>query len=110
MIFAVLAFGTWALSRPSRALTYATDAILPVYLMHQTVIVFAAYVIAPLSWPVGIELVFLLVAASAGPLLVYHLLVQEIALLRFMFGLRPLRRATQDNSSSSRHSLSKRGS
>jgi hypothetical protein len=110
MIFAVLAFGTWALSRPSRALTYATDAILPIYLMHQTVIVLAAHVIAPLGWPAGIELAVLLAAAGVGPLLVYHLIVREITLLRLLFGLRPLPRATWGDNSSRTHSLSNRGS
>lgn len=93
MLFAVLAFAEWALTRPSPALTYANDAILPVYLMHQTALVVTADLITPLAWPLAVELPALLLATTLIPLGLYHALVRHMPWLRRLFGLRPKLRA-----------------
>jgi surface polysaccharide O-acyltransferase-like enzyme len=89
MLWSVVAFGHWALNRPSRALTYASDAILPVYLMHQTVLVLVADVVVNQRWPMPIEVATLFSAASILPLAIYHFAVRRTPWLRFLFGLRP---------------------
>lgn len=89
MLWSVVAFGQWALSRPSRALTYASDAILPVYLMHQTVLILIANIVLTWGWPLPAEMATLLVSASVLPLVLYHVLVRRTPWLRFLFGLRP---------------------
>ncbi|MEJ0059754.1 MAG: acyltransferase family protein [Terricaulis sp.] len=89
MLFAVAAFGEWALNRPSAALTYATDAILPVYLMHQTVLVIVADQIVFHHWPLATELAVLFASASLIPLFIYHVVVRHTPWLRVLFGLRP---------------------
>lgn len=94
MLLAVLGFAAWLLNRPSQALTYATDAILPVYLMHQTVLVIVADVIVLRHWPLTLEMGVLFAAALAIPLIIYHFLVRRTALLRVLFGLRPHARHT----------------
>jgi glucan biosynthesis protein C len=90
MLFAVLAFGAWGLSKPSGALTYATDAILPVYLMHQTGIIVAASFVVGRQWPLALEISALLLAGGAVPLFAYHFIIRDAPLLRWLFGLRPL--------------------
>lgn len=92
-LFGVLAFGAWAWSRPSPALTYASDAILPVYLMHQTVLVMVGDTVVPQHWPLPMEMTTLLASTLAAPLVIYHLLVRGNPPLRRLFGLRPLRRS-----------------
>jgi peptidoglycan/LPS O-acetylase OafA/YrhL len=89
MLFSVAAFGEWALNRPSAALTYATDAILPVYLMHQTMLVLVADKIVFHHWPLAAELVTLFASASLLPLAIYHVAVRHTPWLRVLFGLRP---------------------
>lgn len=89
MLFGVLAFAARWLNKPSPVLTYAADAILPVYLMHQTVLVVAADAIVPRHWPLLIELPVLVAATGLIPLLLYHTLVRETPALRVLFGLRP---------------------
>jgi hypothetical protein len=89
MLWSVLALGQWALDRPSRALTYASDAILPVYLMHQTVLILVADLILTQRWPLPVEFATLFLAASVLPLTIYHLAVRRTPWLRFLFGLRP---------------------
>lgn len=88
MLFSVLAFGHWALNRPSPILAYVSDAILPVYLMHQTALVLAGDFI--ISQRIGLipEAAFLFAAAILLPLVLYHVLVRHTPLLRVLFGLR----------------------
>ncbi len=89
MLFSVLAFGHWALSRPTAASRYAADAILPIYLMHQTALIVTADMIVSRAWPLHIEAFTLIAATTALPLAAYHFFVRHTPVLRFLFGLRP---------------------
>lgn len=89
MLFSVLAFGNWALNRPNKASRYAADAILPIYLMHQTALIITADAIVSRGWPLPIEMSALLLATTLIPLAVYHVFVRRTPWLRFLFGLRP---------------------
>ncbi|GAM96388.1 inner membrane protein [alpha proteobacterium U9-1i] len=88
MMFAVAAFGAWALNHPSRQLSYLSDAILPVYLLHQTVLVVAADAITPLGWPLWAELAVLPTLTLLLPLGIYHFAIRPNAWLRRLFGLK----------------------
>jgi glucans biosynthesis protein C len=76
----------------SKALPYVNEAVLPFYILHQTVIVIIGYFIA--SWSVGIVVKYPLLIASSFTviMLVYELMIRRIALLRFLFGMKPNRR------------------
>jgi glucan biosynthesis protein C len=71
---------------------YANDAVLPFYVLHETVIVVVAYHV--LGWPVGAGVQFLLIgfASLAATLLVYDLAIRRSPAIRFLFGLKPARR------------------
>jgi len=75
--------------RWQRLAGYANQAVLPFYILHETVIVAVAYVV--LSWPIpGAAQYSLIVAVSlAGTLLVYDLAVRRTPITRWLFGLRP---------------------
>ena len=88
MFFAVFAWGRWACSTPAPGLAYATDAILPVYLMHQTVLVVGAYALGATRWPAPLALPFLVLMSFGVPLLLYHFIIRHISWLRVLFGLR----------------------
>lgn len=92
MLWNMVAFGHWALNRPSRALTYASDAILPVYLLHQTALVLVADRVVAQHWPLPVEFAVLFLSASLLPLALYQLFIRRTPWLRFLFGLRPHRR------------------
>lgn len=89
MLFSVLALGHWALNRPYAATRYAADAILPIYLMHQTALIVTADLIVSRAWPLPVEIAVLLGATTLLPLAAYHLFVRHTPWLRFLFGLRP---------------------
>lgn len=89
MLFSVVAFAGWTLNRPSRFLTYASDAILPIYLMHQTVLVLIADFVVFRGLPLALEAFVLLAATALIPLAIYHVAIRHTPLLRVLFGLRP---------------------
>jgi glucans biosynthesis protein C len=89
MLCSVLAFGYWALNRPSPFLDYASDAILPVYLMHQTFLVLAGDVVIRQRIGFIPEAALLFASAILLPLAIYHVLVRHVPPLRVLFGLRP---------------------
>ena len=92
-IAAVLGFGGRYLKQERTAvLTYLTDAVFPCYLAHQSILVVALYLIAPLRWLVGLEAIFLIVVTLGGSLGVYEI-VRRIPLIRPLWGLRYTDRA-----------------
>jgi Acyltransferase family len=68
---------------------YANQAVLPFYVLHETVIVVIAYFV--LAWPVGGAVQYCLIALGslAATLLLYDLAVRRTRVIRFLFGLRP---------------------
>ncbi len=89
MLFSVLGFGFWALNKPTPALTWASDAILPVYLMHQTVLVVVADAIVDERLPLAVEFPTLIVTTLLVPVAIYMAFVRRTSWLRVLFGLRP---------------------
>jgi surface polysaccharide O-acyltransferase-like enzyme len=69
---------------------YANDAVLPFYVLHETVIVAVAYLV--LAWPIGAGAQYGLIAlvSLAATLLLYDLGVRRSPLTRFLFGLKQL--------------------
>jgi glucans biosynthesis protein C len=78
--------GAYLAKTNSPLLRYCNDAVLPWYILHQTlIIVFAAW-LKPLAIPVVLEFPVLLALTVAGCWLGYEL-IRRIALLRWLFGL-----------------------
>jgi glucans biosynthesis protein C len=74
--------------RARRLAAYANDAVLPFYVLHETVIVVVAY--AVLSWPIGGGLQYWVIALTslAATLVLYDLGVRRHPVTRFLFGLK----------------------
>ncbi len=67
---------------------YLTDAVLPIYVVHQPILLVAAYLLLPLSLPVLAEVVLIVAITGLGSLLFYELVVRRWRVIRFLFGLR----------------------
>lgn len=91
-ILAVCGFAKRWLDRPSATLTYLTDAVLPIYMLHQPVLLTAAWLLFPFALPLPVEAMLLVVATGVVPLGVYHLLIRPWPPVRALFGLRLSRR------------------
>lgn len=69
-------------------LTYANEAVLPFYILHQTVIVIIGFFIA--GWDIGLmtKYVVLPTASFVAIVLLYDRVVKRVFILRFLFGMK----------------------
>jgi surface polysaccharide O-acyltransferase-like enzyme len=88
-ICALCGFARAMLNRPSALLSHLNEAVLPVYVVHQPILLVAAFWLFRLRLPVPLEVMMLLVATFAGSLAIYEVLIRPFAVSRFLFGLRP---------------------
>ena len=88
MLIGMLGAGKRHLDRTSPSLAYLAEASYPVYILHQTVIVLAAFWLVRL--PVGLpaQWIAVFVTAVVVTFAIYEL-VRRLGVLRFLFGMRP---------------------
>ncbi len=92
-ILAFLGFGFKHLTRSAPFLTYANEAVLPFYILHQTVLLSIGYLVT--RWPIPDLLKFVVISGSSFIVImaVYEFLIRRINLLRVLFGMKPQTRA-----------------
>jgi glucan biosynthesis protein C len=100
-VLALLGAAKALLSTPARGLGYASEASLPFYVLHQTVIVAVAYLIVSWNLPVWAKFAALCLAATALTLALYEV-VRRPAPTRFLFGMKPSRPRSAVDTSPSR--------
>lgn len=86
-LLALLAWGARLLNRPWPGLRYASEAVYPWYILHQSLIVLAAYWLIPLRLGPLWEPLLVLAITIAGCLLIHELLIRRLRWLRPLFGL-----------------------
>ncbi len=86
-IVAVLGFGAKHLTRGGPALRYLTLAVFPFYIVHQTVIVVAAYHLSKLGLNQALEALLVIALTFAACFATYEM-VRRAAVLRPLFGLK----------------------
>jgi glucan biosynthesis protein C len=76
-------------SRKARVYAYLGAAVLPLYILHQPIVVAVAYHVV--RWDASIPVKYLAIVAASLALTVaaYDLLVRRTAVTRFLFGMRP---------------------
>lgn len=87
-LVAIVGFGARYLNFETRFLGRAREAVLPFYVLHQSVIVVVAFYL--LGWSAGPGLKYPVLAGSSLViiLLLYELAVRRVGMLRFLFGMR----------------------
>jgi hypothetical protein len=90
-LIAIFSFYRRHLTTNNRFLGYANEAVLPFYILHQSIIVIIGFYF--IHWNVGVyyKYVALCVASFVSICLIYELPVRRIYFLRFLFGLKPRR-------------------
>ncbi|WP_024888789.1 acyltransferase family protein [Luteimonas huabeiensis] len=86
-LLSLLAWGAHALNRPWPGLAYASEAVYPWYVLHQSLIVLAAYWLIPLGLGPLWEPLLVLAITVAGCALLYELAIRRTPWLRPLFGL-----------------------
>jgi surface polysaccharide O-acyltransferase-like enzyme len=86
-VLTVLAWSAARLNRPSKALSYMNTAILPWYVLHQTITIILAWHLSSLGLPIILEAISVVFGTVAGCALGYEL-IRRFRLTRFLFGLK----------------------
>ncbi|MGJ8679773.1 acyltransferase family protein [Paraglaciecola sp.] len=86
-ILVCIAYAGRYLQFSNRVLQYANKAVLPWYILHQTLILMIAASLAVLHWPAWLEAPILVLLTCLGCWLGYEL-VSRFSALRFLFGLK----------------------
>jgi peptidoglycan/LPS O-acetylase OafA/YrhL len=88
----MLSLGAKHLNYSNKVLAYANEAVLPFYLLHQTVILCVGWFV--LGWGIGILPKYTIIAVVSFVLIMalYELLIRPFNIVRFFFGMRPKKR------------------
>lgn len=91
-LVAFMGFAAKHLRNSNRFLKYANDAVLPFYILHQTIILAIGAHVVRLDAPLWLEYLIIVISSFAATAALYELLIKRLNVLRFLFGLKPLRR------------------
>ena len=89
-VLAILGMGMQRLNFSTPLLSYANEAVLPFYILHQTVLLSVGYFVV--QWPIPdlLKWAIILVASFTIIMVLYEFLVRRFDVMRFLFGLKPL--------------------
>lgn len=87
-LVAILGFGSKYLNFNNELLKYAREAVLPFYVLHQTIIVTIGFYIA--NWETSVMAKYLILSTLSFVVIIaiYDLLIKRVDLLRFLFGMK----------------------
>jgi glucan biosynthesis protein C len=89
-VLAILGFGRKHLGFSTPFLRYANEAVLPFYILHQTVLLGVGYFVV--QWAIPDLLKWAIILAISFPIIMilYEFLVRRFNVMRFLFGMKPL--------------------
>ena len=84
----LLGFGSKHLNFNNQVLKYSREAVLPFYILHQTIIVVIGFY--TMDWQAGVPVKYLLLSLTSFVVIIsiYDLLIKRIRTLRFLFGMK----------------------
>ena len=88
-ICALLGYAEQYINRPSAVLTHLNEGVLPIYVLHQPILLVAAFYIFPLHLPLAEEAALLIAITGLGSFFIYETAIRPFAIMRFLFGLKP---------------------
>jgi peptidoglycan/LPS O-acetylase OafA/YrhL len=92
---AILGFGSRHLNFSNPVLKYANEAVLPFYILHQTVIIVIGYFMIDWTTSVILQYLFLSAASFAAIMMTYELCVRRFNAMRILFGMKLKRPSVQ---------------
>ena len=84
----VFSIGTKFLNFNNKTLSYCNEAVLPFYILHQTIILTIGFFI--IKWNLNVMLKYLIISTSSFALImiIYELLIRRFKIIRFLFGMK----------------------
>jgi peptidoglycan/LPS O-acetylase OafA/YrhL len=92
-VLAILGFGRKYLDFSTPFVKYANEAVLPFYILHQTVLLCVGFFVVQWAIPDLLKWAIILVASFAIIMVLYEFLVRRFNVMRVLFGMKPLPKA-----------------
>lgn len=89
LIMCVLGFARRHLNFTNRFLRYATNAVYPFYILHQTLIVVFGYYVVQWGLPIFPKFLILMILCFGSLLLIYQWLIKPFMVTKILYGLKP---------------------
>jgi hypothetical protein len=93
LILGLLGMAKKHLNFSNAFLRYANEAVYPLYILHQTLIVIFGYYIAKWQMAIPLKLCILIALCFISLVLIYDLLIKRFAFTRLLFGLKLKKKA-----------------
>ncbi len=93
-VLTILGFGMKYLSFNKPILAYANEAVLPFYILHQPVLLSVGYFVVRWAMPAAMKFVVIDAISFAIIMAVYEFAVRRFHVMRFLFGMKALSRAS----------------
>jgi hypothetical protein len=93
LVVAILGFARRHLNFGTARLNYANEAVLPFYILHQTVLLGVGYFVVQWAIPDLLKWGIILLVSFSIIMLLYEFLVRRFDVMRFLFGMKPRRKA-----------------
>jgi peptidoglycan/LPS O-acetylase OafA/YrhL len=87
-LIVICGFGSRHLNFSNRFLRYASEAVLPFYILHQTVILAIGFYVVQLDTAIWAKYLIIAAISFLAIIALYDLLVKRINILRFLFGMK----------------------
>lgn len=87
-LLTIFGWGYRWLNRPFRWLPYATEAVYPWYILHQSLIVLIAYWLIPMKLGGFVEATLVIGGTIVGCLVLHEFVIRRVGILRPLFGLK----------------------
>ncbi len=87
-LVAICGFASRHLRFSNGFLRYANEAVLPFYILHQTIILTVGFYVLRLNTSLWVEYLIIATSSFIVIMALYELLVRRVNLLRFLFGLK----------------------
>jgi hypothetical protein len=87
-ILTFLGFGFKHFTQSRPLLAYATEAILPFYILHQTVLLCVGYFVVQWNIPDAVKYVGISMSSFVIIILTYEFLIRRVNVMRFLFGMK----------------------
>jgi glucan biosynthesis protein C len=91
-LFFILGIASRYLTGTNKFLRYANEAVLPFYILHQTIIIVIGFYVVQWNTNIGVKFLTIMTTSFIAIMLIYEFLVKRFNILRFLLGMRPKRR------------------
>ena len=95
VLLAILGFAMKHFTISNRFLSYANEAVLPFYILHQNVLLWIGFFVVDWAVPDLGKYLIIMLSSFIACVLLYEYVVRRVNVVRFLFGMKPLRRSVR---------------